>query len=484
MFVSCYLTTVIELLAKRVWYRIQAFRSGDTPPEIPTARSSPFAKLPMEIVEMIIAHLIYDTPSLIACSLTCYSWYITTVPHLHHTLVTPVNRGMAKKQFGYWPKPLLHMHWLGLLPLVKKFHVPCQLPDSYFNGFTPQLFNYFILYQFTALTNVQELGIDYLDLPKFMPRIRRYFGHFLPTVRSLALRAPKGSRRQIIYFIGLFQQLEDLKLIYYLDDSQDEPVDDLTLIPLSTPPLRGRLTMISFMRVELLKDMIDLFGGVRFRHMDLCNVAGMRLLLDTCAKTLETLRLYPSDPRGEGVSLEGVQALTNTFVATTSLRDFDLSRNKSLRTLEIPASSIYSDPSFLTHVLSTIAPATSLEVIVLYRDYNFRVVNPAWLGPHLYRPVSKDAMTKEGLWHCGLFEVFRKMHEIRNFRLVLCIDAWDGVGEYTVQVLKQVIAKERTQGVFDDVFPEPSVVHSPRGRSGREDLEHLTADCPYPWIPL
>ena len=483
MFTSCYLTTAIELLAKRVWYKIQAFRSGDAPPEISTARSSPFAKLPTEIVEVIIVHLIYDTPSLIACSLTCYSWYITTVPHLHHTLVTPITRWMLNKQFT-WPKPLPHMHRLGLLPLVKKFHVRSRRPNSYLNGFTPQLFNYFILYRFTALTNVQELGIDYLDLPKFMPRIRRYFGHFLPTVRSLALRAPKGSRRQIIYFIGLFQHLEDLKLIYYLDDSQDEPVDDLTLIPVSTPPLRGRLTMISFTRVKLLKDMIDLFGGVRFRHMDLCNVAGMRLLLDTCAKTLETLRLYPSDPRGEGVSLEGVQALTNTLVATTSLRDFDLSRNKSLRTLEIPASSIYSDPSFLTHVLSTIAPATSLEVIVLYRDYNFRVVNPAWLGPHLYRPVSKDAMTKEGLWHCGLFEVFRKMHEIRNFRLVLCIDGWDGVGEYTVQVLKQVIAKERTQRVFDDVFPEPLVVHSPRGRSGRENLEHLTADCPYPWIPL
>ena len=191
------------------------------------------------------------------------------------------------------------MQKLGLLPLVKKFQVH-EGPHRVY-VLSPGLFNFNILRHFSALTNVQELGIDYLNLPKFMPKIRRYFGHFLPTVRSLALREPKGCCRQIIYFIGLFECLEDLKLLY---DSLDfhEPADDLTLAPPSTPPLRGRLTMSCFTRVELLKDMIDLFGGIRFRHMDLCNVDGMRLLLDACANALETLRLYPTDPRGEGFS--------------------------------------------------------------------------------------------------------------------------------------------------------------------------------------
>ena len=36
----------------------------------PTARSSPVTKLPMEVVEIIVARLICDTPSL-AYSLTC-----------------------------------------------------------------------------------------------------------------------------------------------------------------------------------------------------------------------------------------------------------------------------------------------------------------------------------------------------------------------------------------------------------------------------
>ena len=37
---------------------------------------------------MIVFYLAYDTRSLLACSMTCYSGYIVAVPHLHHTLTT------------------------------------------------------------------------------------------------------------------------------------------------------------------------------------------------------------------------------------------------------------------------------------------------------------------------------------------------------------------------------------------------------------
>ena len=48
--------------------------------------------------------------------------------------------------------------------------------------------------------------------------------------------------------------------------------------------------------------------------MDICNVNGMPLLLDACAKTSKTLRLYPTDPRGRGVSQEGVRAPANVVL--------------------------------------------------------------------------------------------------------------------------------------------------------------------------
>ena len=74
----------------------------------------------------------------------------------------------------------------------------------------------------SALTNLQELGIDDLQAFDFMPNIQQCFGHFAPTLRFLALKSPGGSCRQILYFIGLFSSLQDLKTCY--------------------PPYRGQLT--------------------------------------------------------------------------------------------------------------------------------------------------------------------------------------------------------------------------------------------------
>ena len=227
--------------------------------------------------------------------MTCYSWYIAAVPHLHHSLTTDevaVPQGEDKYE---WPRPLQKSYELGLLPLVKRFRIrPC------FYQFTPEQLKGRTLHYFSALTNLQELGIDYLQVSNFMPVIHHCFGHFSPTLRFLALKEPRGSCRQILYFVGLFPNLQDLKLCYRLPTEERESIADAELVPLSTPPLCGRLTLICFTREELAKDMIVLFGGLRFRYMELFRVKCTRLLLGACAETLETLRLYPTDPCGEG----------------------------------------------------------------------------------------------------------------------------------------------------------------------------------------
>jgi len=261
-------------------------------PKTSATRPSPTAWLPLEILEMIIAHLVYDVPSLLACSLTCYSWRVVVAPHLLQTLTIMTSRW--KNMRFVWPEPLEHMHRLGLLPSVRKL----QVHESYgtFHGpeFTPKRFDSRTLHRFFALTNVQDLEIDYLDIHKLTLRARRYFKNFLPTLRSLSLKEPKGSRRQLLYFIGLFQYLEDLTLRYRYHKLRPEPKRDPTLTPLFAPPLRGRLRMTSTSSVDLLKDMVHLFGGIRFRYLDLFNVEGVWLWIDACAETLETLRLYPT----------------------------------------------------------------------------------------------------------------------------------------------------------------------------------------------
>ena len=295
--------TATELFVNRFLYpdedlEIRGMGSAGTSPFPSATPTSPIYRLPHEIVEMIIAHLAYDTRSLRSCSLTCSSWYIAVVPHLHYTLYTT---GYSVPTFQ-WPNPLHHMHRLGLLPLIRSF----IYSDS--RGISSKQFdNRTLLHQFSALTNVRRLVLDYLDIPSFMPSIQRYFKHFSPTVRGLRLKVPKGSRRQIIYFIGLFEHLQDLEIVGDEADTQYEPKVNPKLTPLFTPPLRGQLKLSHFRRVDILNDMIDLFGGIRFHMLDLFDVDGVPLLLEACAKTLTTLHLYPSDHRGRLFSLKGTR---------------------------------------------------------------------------------------------------------------------------------------------------------------------------------
>jgi hypothetical protein len=358
------------------------------------------------------------------------------------------------------------MGWFGLLPLVKKLQIHASACD--YVASSQKLFGCCTMLQFSTLTNVQELEIEYLNIPNFMPWSR---WHFLPTVRSLALREPEGSRRQIIYFIGLFQHLQDLKLVYDQPRSWEPLADDLTLVPLFAPPLRGRLTVVCCVGVGLLKDMIDLFGGIRFRYMNLYRVHGMRLLLDACAETLESVVLSP-DPHGKQFSPKGVQVLANDFAAGSSLRDFDLSRNESLRTLQVPASSISHTATqsggspgtapFLKHVLSTITSSAFFEIIVLYEDYDLRCVPEFWRSDWPPRELTQAARAEAASRHRERFEVLREVRKMRDFQLVLHMRVWGRVGEYLVRTLEEAVAEEKAKKGFDKSFPEPSVMYNPQ----------------------
>ena len=289
-----------QLLINKIWYRTTATVKKHLlrgVPETPTSQSAPIARLPQELVGAIFSYFIYDTRILLACSMTCYSWYIVASPHLHHSLTTDdLTTSWGDRRFR-WPNPLKKSYDLGLLPLVKRFRIRL---DCRYDGvvFAPGRLRGHTLRHFSALTNLQELGIDYLQLSSFMPNIHQCFGHFAPTLRFLALVNPEGSPRQILYFIGLFPNLQDFKLLYSLQGWDSAANADL--VPLSVPPLRGRLTLARLEGERLMEDMITFLGGLRFHSMDLFWVKCVRLLLDACAETLETLRLYPTDPYGEG----------------------------------------------------------------------------------------------------------------------------------------------------------------------------------------
>ena len=226
--------------------------------------------------------------------------------------------------------------------------------------------------------------------------------------------------------------------------------------------------------------------------MNLFNVIGMRLLLEACAETLETLRLHPSDPRGKEFSPSGLQVLTGDFADVSSVRDFDLSRNKFLQTLELMARDIVFTLSLggssetaighFTYAPSTITSPVFTEVAVFYRDCDFFGVIHSWPDFGILRPLSPGRMAEEASYFDWQFEMFRAMRKIRDFQLVLCADTWDVVGEYTAGVLKQAVVAEKVKRGFDDTFLEPLVIHHPR----RSCFQGIECFAPYyePWFPL
>jgi hypothetical protein len=119
---------------------------SNAPPEASTADEST-CRFPYDIMEMIITHVARDFDTLKSCSLTCRSWYIAVVPHLHHTL-TLETRGNLKL--------LSELHRRGLMPLTKEIRVVQKG-----TWFAPQAFSRRDLGYFSAFANVQTLTFQH-----------------------------------------------------------------------------------------------------------------------------------------------------------------------------------------------------------------------------------------------------------------------------------------------------------------------------------
>ena len=135
-----------------------------------------------------------------------------------------------------------------------------------------------------ALVNLQDLTIADLDFSKFPVGAWKYIGHLLPTLQSVELSRPNGTRRQLLDFLRLFPKLDDIKISYYRAMPEAcEPLDT-QLIPIRGG-LRGRLILRWFDEQGLSKDTVTVFGGMWFTSMNLRDVRGC----DSCWRPAQTL---------------------------------------------------------------------------------------------------------------------------------------------------------------------------------------------------
>ena len=261
----------------------------NVPQEMNIANEST-CRLPYEIVEMIIGHLIRDRDALKACSLVCRSWYAAAVQRIHHTIILG-EKGPDKP--GDHLKPLSRLHELGLTLLVKQITVYEWLSNLWF---TPQAFSLHDLRYFSAFANVQELRLEYMDISSFVTGAERYFGHFSPTLRSITLLAPCCTPRQLSYFLSLFPNLDNVYLFGISPRPPKSIIPDTKLVQFSAPKLRGDLQLRGSHWAETWTHLITSRGDLRFNYVSLYRVGSCAsILLGACAQTLETLQFSLAD---------------------------------------------------------------------------------------------------------------------------------------------------------------------------------------------
>ena len=236
---------------------------------------------------MIVAQF-KDLGTLKACSLTCRSWYLAAVPRIHHTLI--LTEGRPDKRHDKL-KPLSKLHKLGLAPLVKQIRVR-QRGSPWF---TPKALSRRDLHYFSPFTNVRTLSLESLDISRFTPDMERHFKHFSPTLRSIVLRHPCCTPRQLSYFLSFFSNLDDIGI---MGESKHQPhtTFDTELVPFFAQGLQGQLVLNNCRWTKTWTHLITSCGGLRFRYMDLYKVGTCApILFEACAETLETLRIHPKD---------------------------------------------------------------------------------------------------------------------------------------------------------------------------------------------
>lgn len=123
------------------------------------------------------------------------------------------------------------------------------------------------------------------------------------------------------------------------------------------------------------------------------------------------------------------------------LQDFDLSRLKSLRSLEFTASSMSQAsgaPDLLRDILSTIRSPLFSEVILVFQR------------PDLYRPYYIP------------FEVFRQMHSMKKFRLIFCLEVARRHRSLGLRVMRQRMDYELAERRLDFLESPPTLAISER----------------------
>lgn len=150
-------------------------------------------------------------------------------------------------------------------------------------------------------------------------------------------------------------------------------------------------------------------------------------------------------------------------------RHFDLSQNKSLRTLKTTAASIIyagdTASDFLKTVLSTVTSPLPIDIVITYQDTDVDLTVWPWERPYRVRSSLPEQMAENGIHHQERFRVFSEMYRVRKFRLVLCANVLYFIAERAMRVLEGIVEVERRKGRLDYLPCKPVITSEIRSPS-------------------
>ena len=91
--------------------------------------------------------------------------------------------------------------------------------------------------------------------------------------------------------------------------------------------------------------------------------------------------------------------------------------------------------STLKHVFTTITSPAFSEVTIIYQELDFGASYKPWVAIYTYGTSEREMSSQ----HRTMFEVFHEIQEIRDFRLVLHVEAWRPLVECIVQELERAV---------------------------------------------
>lgn len=239
----------------------------------------PSVRLPQELVDCIVDYVSEDRQTLFACTYLSRTWCIAARAHLYRTFTVLDSAGFDAAD---------DLHRMGMIHLVRRIVVTRQIHQSDF--LLPKTMT-----RLHTFTHLQELDIRYLNVGQPLLWIHEHCDILKSTVRTLTLRYPRGSIKELLCFISLFSGLENLNV-----DSIDSVSTSGDFVPVleTSPPLTGRLNLTGIFDQEFMSGLVSFQKGVKFRTVDLQFCGEVQEVINGCAGTMERFICQPSDFRG------------------------------------------------------------------------------------------------------------------------------------------------------------------------------------------